>query len=639
MCGIYGVLGRQPLPAGAQEQAARMDCALAHRGPDGSGLFQHPHLLLGMRRLAIIDVTGGQQPLYNEDRSLVLVANGEIYNYIELRQSLVERGHRFATGSDCETILHLYEEKGPDCLVFLRGMFAFALWDGPRRRLFLARDRLGEKPLYLHETANGLLFASEIKAFLRTGLVPLELDPAAVHLYFHYQYVPEPLCPVRGIRKLPAGHFRLVDVDPWNVVERRYWRMEDAPALTGDPVETIREELETVSRLVIRSDVPVGVALSGGLDSSAVTALAARAYPGTMRAFSVGYAGRPPCDEREEARQLADYLGLPFAEVELETDEMVNAFPQLVMWRDDPIADIAGYGYYRVMKLAREHGVPVVLQGQGGDELFWGYSWVRRAAQESQEKDALLRGGSGAVLALLRAACPAGVRPGHWRDWLCDGFGLATAWRRCARYRREPPDQLVFYDLAPDFQDTRLSVRALYTPAFALAVRETNPCALFTLPRPWSAVETVIPRLIVETYLLENGIAQGDRLSMTSSIELRLPLLDYRLVETVVGLRKGSSDLRLGPKAWLRAAVRPFLPDWVLRRRKRGFSPPIRDWHRALFARYGCWLCNGQLVERGVLTAEKAVELAEGPYPSGAVAPLSFKALVLETWCRVMSGE
>jgi asparagine synthase (glutamine-hydrolysing) len=339
-----------------------------------------------MRRLSIIDLTTGWQPLYNEDRTLALICNGEIYNFVELRERLESLGHRFSTNSDCETILHLYEEHGLDCVQHLRGMFAFALYDTQRKRLLLARDRMGEKPLYLYQTNSNLFFASEMKALLASGLVPFELDPNAVNLYFHYQYVPEPLTPLKGVRKLDAACLLTVDIEDWRIEEKCYWRMEDAPPLEGDPARHIREQLEVVGEIVIRSDVPVGVALSGGLDSSAIASLAASKYPGTMHAFSIGYPDSPETDERADARALADHLGLPFHDVELSTSEMVSFFPELVSWRDDPIADIAGYGYYSVMKLAREHSVPVVLQGQGGDELFWGYPWVRDAARQTERK-------------------------------------------------------------------------------------------------------------------------------------------------------------------------------------------------------------------------------------------------------------
>jgi len=476
-----------------------------------------------------------------------------------------------------------------------------------------------------------------MKSLLRAGSVPFELDPVAVDLYFHYQYVPEPRTPLKAVRKLDAGHMLVVDVDPWQIEEKCYWRMEDAEPIDGDPAERIRAELEAISKIVIRSDVPVGVALSGGLDSSAIAALAAREYPGTMHAFSIGYAGRLPCDEREDAQALADHLGMPFHELEITTDDVVGFFPKLSHWRDDPIADISGHSYFAVMKMARDAGVPVMLQGQGGDELFWGYSWVRQAMAETLDKQQALAKGLRALPRYVEFALPNGLRPGPVKHWLLNLFGARPGWQRYQRHRSEPPDQMAFIDLVSDFQIAATQTREFYTDSFAAGLDSSAPTAAFTFDRPWPQVDLCMTRLISDTFLRENGITQGDRLSMASAVELRLPLIDYKLVETVIGLRKTQTDHHLPAKTWLKAALEGVLPDWVMNRPKRGFSPPTREWHNALFAAYGAQLDGGYLVESGVLTPEAGRALAAGPVPDGAVTPMSFKALVLEQWCRSMS--
>ncbi|HEY0173610.1 MAG TPA: asparagine synthase (glutamine-hydrolyzing) [Pyrinomonadaceae bacterium] len=640
MCGISGIISREGVTPEDLGRVASMSRALVHRGPDDSGVYAAPHVALASRRLSIIDLGGGRQPLYNEDRSLALVANGEIYNHAELRRRLEARGHRFATGSDCESILHAYAEFGLSCVEHLRGMFAFALWDDARRRLVLARDPMGEKPLYLYEREGRLLFASEMKALLRSGEVPFELDPEAVDLYFHYQYVPEPRTAVRGVCKLDAARLLVVDVEPWRVGESCYWRMEDAPPLEGDAPALIREQLEAVGELVTRADVPVGVALSGGLDSSAVAALAARHRPGGLHAFSVGYPGRPEgLDEREEARALARHLGLHFHEVEVETAEVVEFFPELNYWRDDPVADYSGHAYYAVMREARARGVPVMLQGQGGDELFWGYPHLRRAAVESFEKETLRGGGLAAPLRYLSPAAPASLSGAGLSSWARDLGGARSGWRRMREHRASPAGRLVFYDLSPDFRAAAEGVGPLYGEAFAGQLDAGGAASLFTLALPWPRVDVALTRLVSDTYLRGNGVAQGDRLAMASSVEIRLPLLDRRLVETVVGLRKTRTDVRLAPKAWLKSAVEGLLPEWVLSRPKRGFAPPVGEWHRELFAAHGASLRGGHLVRSGVLRPESADMLARGPFPEGLTSPLSFKALVLEQWCRRMSAE
>ncbi len=467
MCGIAGIVSHRPIEPGEIAALGTMNKHLRHRGPDGEGQFADANVALAMRRLSIIDLAGGWQPLYNEDRSLAIVANGEIYNYVELRKQLESQGHRLTTNGDIETILHLYEEHGLDCVQHLRGMFAFALWDSKQRRLMLARDRMGEKPLYLYESDGRLLFASEMKALLSSGLVPFDLDPNAVDLYFHYQYVPEPMTPLKRVRKLNAAHLLIVETDPWRVEERCYWRMEDAPPIEGEPAKLIRAELETASEIVIRSDVPVGVALSGGLDSSAIAALAQKKYPGTMHAFSVGYPGRPQHDERADAKALADHLEMPFHDVELTTEDMVAFFPDLVYWRDDPIADISGFGYYAVMKIAREQGVPVVLQGQGGDELFWGYNWVRDAARESVRKGFLAARGSLAALPqYLRFGFPRELSRLAIGEWAHGVGGLRAGLKSFRRDRHTPANQLVFYDLISDFQMSARESKSLFTSTF-----------------------------------------------------------------------------------------------------------------------------------------------------------------------------
>lgn len=628
MCGICGIISADP---GIDTPAvARMQYTLSHRGPDGSGDFSSDHICMAMRRLSIIDLKGGWQPLYNEDRSLVLIANGEIYNYLELISQLKKRGHVFRTNSDCETILHLYEEHGTDCIHHLRGMFAFALWDSNRRKAILARDRMGEKPLYIYENGKSVIFASELRSLLKSGHVPFHLDPRAVDLYFHYQYVPEPQTPIVGVHKLDAGHLLLIDIDPWHMQKLCYWRMEDAPELEGHPPTLIREDLEQISELIIRADVPVGVALSGGLDSSAITVLAARKYSGTLHAFCVGYEGRPGCDERDDAKALADYLKIPFHEIELKTEEIVKSFPDLIYWRDDPIADISGHGYFSVMKIARDHNVPVVLQGQGGDELFWGYPQVREAVFESKQKDYLLRKGKSAFFSYLDFSLPKSLSLHHLSAWSRSLGGLKPGIGRFRRHSSTAPDQLVFYDLWPDFRLARSQMRKYYCGEFTEQLDGSYPSDLFCFKRPWPSIEILITKLISQTYLLENGIAQGDRLSMASSVELRLPLVDYRLVETVIGLRKTDSDYRLSPKTWLKEAIKDILPDWVLSRRKRGFEPPVQKWRQALLGEYAHLLDDGYLVQMGILDTAKIRSL----YLNRQLADLSFKALVLEIWSR-----
>ncbi|MEO7634581.1 MAG: asparagine synthase (glutamine-hydrolyzing) [Sphingomicrobium sp.] len=603
MCGLSGILSQTPVTAEQRAAIASMAGRLVHRGPDDEGWLETPHAVMAMRRLAIIDVAGAAQPLANPDGSLALVFNGEIYNYRELRAELGALGHCFRTQGDGEVILALYERHGLDFVHHLRGMFVIALWDARARRVVLARDRMGEKPLYLYETPGSLIFASEMKALLRSGAVDFALDPAAIHLYFHLQYVPEPLTAVQGVRKLDAGRMLIIDLEPWTVREIRYWNLEDSPPLEGEPVSLIRERLDEAGRLTMRSDVPVGVALSGGLDSSLVAALAARHGGRAVAAVTVGYPNHPPNDERRAAQSFANTLGIPFHQIELDRGEMVDFFPALNFWRDDPIADIAGFGYFAVMRKARELGLKVMLQGQGGDELFWGYDELRAARAAAHRAERRRAGVFGAPL-----SGPSGGA------------------------------RLPFYEQSPDYRDAARHVRSYYAAPFADAVRTVDPGLLSTFSLPWPNIDVMLTERICATYLRENGIAQGERLAMASSVELRLPFMDHKLIETVIGMRKHGTDAGLPTKAWLKAAAESLVTPEILNRRKQGFAPPVRDWHAALFARYGDMLKDGYLVANGVLNPQGAKALARGPFPARAIAPLSFKALVLELWCRYRAG-
>jgi asparagine synthase (glutamine-hydrolysing) len=610
MCGIAGMISASQLGDADRRRVRAMNATLVHRGPDSEGEYRDTHVSLAMRRLSIIDLAGGEQPLYNEDHSIVIVANGEIYNYIELAADLRSRGHHFQSGSDIETIIHLYEDYGAECVQHLRGMFAFALWDSRTKQLLIARDRIGEKPFYLWQDGDSIWFASELKALLSIMPQLPELDPDAIDLFFHYEYVPEPLTPFRTIRKLAAAHRMIIGVGPWHIREEQYWNPLDAPELFDSPAERIRAELETVSQLVIRSDVPVGIALSGGLDSGAVALLSAPKYPETMRAFSVGYPGGLANDERPQARALARQLGIPFFDVEMRTQDLVAFFPKLQAASDDPIADIAAYPQYAVMRLAAEHGVKVMLNGIGGDELFWGYGWVQTAAQKTETRQ--------------RAMQPANNGHNRWH----------LPWHR----DRLPSDQLSFYDNVIYFNEgQRLAARA-YTPALAEAIRPRNAFRPFTVPQPWAPAPLLLTRGIFDTWLVGNCIALGDRLSMASSVELRLPLVDYRLVEVVFGLRRGNPDHHLPAKAWLKAAVSDLLPPELANRPKRGFTPPVAEWLSALTREFQDVVSDGWLVSNSYFKRGPVLELLRSGIQSTQYWNMVYKLLTFEVWHREISA-
>ncbi len=479
-----------------------------------------------------------------------------------------------------------------------------------------------------------------MRALVKSGVVPFKLDPSAVNLYYHYGYVPEPACMVADVRKLPAAHLLTIDLDTWSMREHCYWRMEDAPALQGDPAELIRAQLEESARLISHADVPVGVALSGGLDASAVAVLATSARSRDVHAFTVGYRGTPWQDERSDAKKFAEYLKIPFHSVELSTDDLVEQYSIVNFHRDDPVADGAGVAMAAVARLARHHSVPVLMFGHGGDELFWGYHWVRSALHATRRRNALAMGLRGFKDYLRFSAPPLSLTLGL--QWAMNGAGILSEWRQFQSDRHAQPGRVVFYDSESVFQRVNHALgKAFYTDRFSETIGHPDLTRGFVPQRSDSPPETTLIRLICETYLMANGIVQADRLSMAASVESRLPLIDYRLVETVIGLHKTyplSADA--GPKQWFREALTGLVPDFVMKRRKRGFSPPWRQWGDALAASHGGQLIDGYLVQNGVIRPEAAAHQRRALFAHvSGPRPLAGTSLALENWCRQMTAD
>jgi asparagine synthase (glutamine-hydrolysing) len=596
MCGICGIFAEQLSTSEREVMVQRMNDVMYHRGPDSQGLYSSGPATLAMRRLAIVDFQGGQQPLFNEAGDIAIVCNGEIYNHAELRQELREAGHRFSSQSDIEVILHAYEEHGIDALRRLRGMFAFALWDGRLRQLLLARDRLGEKPLYFHRDAQGTFrFASELRS-ITTGLsAGLELSPQAFNLFLTFQYIPEPLTPVAGIHQLPAGHFLILSEQSSISEPIPYWDRRHLHASPKEPAGRVAEAIDTACLLMGTADVPVGVALSGGIDSSLVAAITARHYPQDLQAFTIGYSGRPATDERSQAKELADHLGIPCTEIEIADQEVIDDFPSLMAYMDSPIADIAGYGYFAVSRAARSAGVPVLLSGMGGDEFFWGYSWVREAVGRNID---ILSGKHRRSLRdrLLRRPLPS-----------IDFFGVHSTLRRGDAFSRQLLTDSAL-SLVPD--DLWLTMNGL------------DP----SLP-----MHLAVSELLNRTWLRSNCLALVDRMSMAHSVEVRLPLLDVHLVNMVTGMRNdGLTDWELPHKSLLIDALANVLPAEVLQRRKQGFTPPVGRWMQGILSRYLYLLSGGYLVESGLVDHERLERLLPTMDQE-----TRYKLLFIECWCRV----
>jgi asparagine synthase (glutamine-hydrolysing) len=639
MCGIVGIISRPPLEQLPLEKALKQ---LHHRGPDSQGVWSDRHVYLGHARLAILDLSPlGHQPMSYQDGRFWITFNGEIYNYIEIRQELIDQGYYFVSQSDTEVLLAAYAQWGQQCLDKLRGMFAFAIWDKTLNQLFFARDRTGEKPLYYWFDDNAFYFASELRALLKLLPHSPTLDPVAIDLYLHYQYVPEPRTPLIGIHKLPAAHCALLDQENWQIQLDQYWGFDQIQPREGDATKLIRQELDRVIELTLRSDVPVGIALSGGLDSGAIAALAAPRYKDTLQALSVGYEGRPECDERSEAAELAQWLGLPFHEIELRTAELVDFFPELVQAVDDPIADIAAYGLFAVNRLASDLGIKVMLNGLGGDELFWGYDWVLNAIRFTEQKLALQSkyGAFPAALAGLEwlAKFPTYERlanspkvPSWLRSTLQQGLETSYA-------APHHPQQLAFYNVRLDFRNAWYHRQQLYSQFLLEQLPERNPYSPFLISIDQADIPDQICQLLFETWLVSNCLSLGDRTSMASAVEVRVPFLDYKLIELTIGLRQHQPDHESGHKYWLRNALQGVLPEQVLHRKKRGFEPPYSEWIAALLEKYGQLVVTGYLVELGFFRAKYIEELFKNYRQNHAIV---YRLIILEVWYRsVVLGE
>ncbi|MEJ7623921.1 MAG: asparagine synthase (glutamine-hydrolyzing) [Pyrinomonadaceae bacterium] len=563
MCGIAGFISETT--DRVDERLARLDAmcrVITHRGPDEQGTAVEGRAALGMRRLSIIDLATGQQPIYNADRSKLIVFNGEIYNYRELKSDLESRGYKFRTNSDTETIIHAYDEYGPACLERLSGMFAFAIWDIRDQSLFLARDRVGKKPLYYTLTSNGeLVFGSEMKVLLEHGGVNRAVDLGALDAYLTFGYVPEELCIFDGVHKLEPGHYLTFRGGQFST--RRYWDFDySAPELTESEDEigsTLLQRLrEAVGRRLI-SEVPLGAFLSGGVDSSAVVGLMSQILSTPVKTFSIGF-NEDSFDELKYARIAAKQFGTDHHEFVL-TPDCVEAIDDLVWHFDEPFADSSALPTYMVAKLAREH-VTVALSGDGGDELFGGYTRYVTDRQRSG-LGRLPRGLRQNLLRPLSEAMPHGARG---KNYLFN-ISLDAAGR--------------YIDSISHFNGPRK--RKLYSSEIkarmngAFEQGENIYRQITAATNSDDAVERLL-YLDSKTYLPGDILTKVDRMSMASSLETRSPLLDHELIEYVTRIPSAMKIKGGVTKYIFKKAIEGFVPREILHREKQGFGVPIGDW-------------------------------------------------------------
>jgi asparagine synthase (glutamine-hydrolysing) len=561
MCGIAGFIEREN--SNPAEKAARLDAMcriITHRGPDEQGMAVEGRAALGMRRLSIIDLKGGQQPIYNEDDSILIVFNGEIYNFQDLREDLIKRGYKFKTHSDTETILHAYEEYGENCVDHLRGMFAFAIWDKRDESLFIARDRVGKKPLFYALAGGNFVFGSELKVLLEHGEISREIDHPALDAYLTFGYVPEEFCIFKEVKKLLPGHH--LNFKDGRIETKKYWDFHYVTPVEvkseGEYIERLRHEITEAVRIRLISEVPLGAFLSGGVDSSSIVGAMAHLSAAPVKTFSIGF-NEDSFNELKFARLTAEHFGTEHHEF-IVTPDLVETVDQLVWHFDEPFADSSALPTFMVAKMARDY-VTVVLSGDGGDELFAGYTRyvVDRKRSGFAHLPGIIRKGVQTVSANL----PHGVKG---KNYLYN-VSLDAVER--------------YIDSVSHFNKIRR--KALYSADFQARLNGGFGLAENLYRSFAESVETGngIDNLLYldsKTYLPSDILVKVDRMTMAASLEARVPLLDHKLIEFVTGIPAELKMKGLETKYIFKKAMEGIVPHEILYREKQGFGVPINQW-------------------------------------------------------------
>ena len=626
MCGIAGLFNANASVDEIWPIIRRMTSAIIHRGPDDDGFFVSNTIGLGMRRLSIIDLQSGKQPIHNEDSTVQIVYNGEIYNYLELKESLQSLGHIFYTHSDTEVIVHAYEEYGVDCPKKLRGMFSFALWDLSRQALLLVIDRIGIKPLYYVSSDQGIVFGSELMCLLKSGQVAREIDYKALAQYFTLSYIPGPLTIFEKVKKLMPGHY-LVWSASGNIRIEPYWDYPTDSVRYDRPVHQTRIELREQLRDAVRShlisDVPVGAFLSGGIDSSVVVAMMSEICPDSVKTFSIGFAEKE-FNELNKARIIAKRFRTEHHELIVEP-EAVDILPNIVRFFGEPFADSSALPTYYVSKMSRQY-VKVVLSGDGGDELFVGYNYFRgiELARFAQNIPAPVR----SLMYYFAASLP-GIGKIEWKDKL-------TQFKKRVRDSLLSPRE-AFYN--------KNSVRSLgaFAPLLSSDVRQ-----YITDQYPYSVFDGYLNVFFnkkahpLEPYIYTclkvqlawDMLVKVDRMSMANSLEVRVPFLDHLLVQYVatIPIEQRFPHWRL--KGLLRDSMTDLLPPEIINQPKRGFSIPLAKWFRGNLAGFAADVLLCREASQSGFMDRNAIETMLFQHKKGAnnLGSEIWALLIFELW-------
>jgi asparagine synthase (glutamine-hydrolysing) len=625
MCGICGIFHSEPEQRVNRDLLVAMNQQIVHRGPDDDGFFLEKNVGLGMRRLSIIDIQTGHQPISNEDENIWIVFNGEIYNHQDLRKDLEARGHRYRSKSDTETIVHLYEEYGRDCIRYLRGMFAFAIWDRTRKCLLLARDRLGIKPLYYRYEAGTLLFGSEIKTILAYPGIKPEFNRSTLAEYLAFGYIASAETMYAGIQKLMPGHILLIDKHGQSTTSE-YWdldvKSDDGTQSREYYVQAYREQLEECVSSHLMSDVPLGVFLSGGLDSSAIAALTTKIRKEPIETFSVGY-GEEAYSELPYARTIAHHLKSRHHEVHLSRDEFFQALPRLTWHEDEPFVWPSSVALYFVARLAKER-VTVVLTGEGSDETLAGYTRYPWTLLNSRMDTAYRKLTPAFLRGMLRTMIHASPIPAASRRKLEHTFLMrdGTSW-----------PAFYFDNFYSAF--SAAEQEELLTPEAKQMAGEAYAGSM----NYWNhSTGDLVHRLLytdIKTYLVELLMKQ-DQMSMAASVESRVPFLDHRLVEFTASIPAKYSTQGMAGKFILKAAVEDLLPKSIVYRQKMGFPTPWAYWLAGSFLdSLQRLLLEPRTLDRGLFRADTIKRLfAEHTAGRRDHGNRIWRLLNLELWFR-----
>jgi len=622
MCGIAGVLYADFGRSVSASTLTDMGNAIAHRGPDGEGTFRSGSVGLVHRRLAIIDLEGGRQPLSNEDESIHVVFNGEIYNYQELRRQLETRGHVFRTNSDTEVLVHLYEEHGADLCTHLRGMFAFAIWDARRRELLLARDHLGQKPLFIYRDNEKLVFGSELKAVLAHSGIDRSIDPAALDDYLTFGFIPGQRSIFGRVSKLPAAHRLRVSMSDFQASPQRYWQLsfhhEDRCSVDQWKQRVDAALRESVSAHLV-ADVPVGAFLSGGLDSSAIVALMSGLRSDPVQTFSIGF-NEEEFSELPHAREVAQHFGCHHTE-EIVTPEAARDLDDLTFLYDEPFADASAIPTMAVSRLAAQH-VKVVLSGDGGDELFGGYSRYAHDLKEAEIRDRLPRFVQSLVLKPMAALWPKA-------DWLPRPMRLKTLLQNLSLN----PAEAYANTVSACRQSMR---RGLLNPDFSATLNGYQPERSIVSAFNHGHRDALSGMLSADTNVLlpDDFLTKVDRASMGFGLEVRPPLIDWQLMELVASM-PSEFKIRNGSKKWiLKQLFESRLPNDLVNRRKQGFELPIDQWLRGPLAeQVRVYVLNSTGALASYINVEKVSRLYDSHCRgTGRHGQLIWSLLILARW-------